>query len=100
VAKARHGGVVYTVAPSYVDINRIWAGSDDGLVHTTADGGAHWTDVTPPELRSKPWSKISIMDAGRFDARTAYAAVNTLDWMTSSHTSIAPTTAESRGRTS
>ena len=77
-AKARHGGVVYTVAPSYVDINRIWAGSDDGLVHTTADGGAHWTDVTPPELRSKPWSKISIMDAGRFDARTAYAAVNTL----------------------
>ena len=77
-ARARHGGVVYTVAPSYVDINRIWAGSDDGLIHTTADGGAHWTDVTPPEIRSRPWSKISIMDAGRFDAKTAYAAVNTL----------------------
>jgi photosystem II stability/assembly factor-like uncharacterized protein len=77
-AKARHGGVVYTVAPSYVDINRIWAGSDDGLIHTTADGGAHWTDVTPSDLRAHPWSKISIMDAGRFDAKTAYAAVNTL----------------------
>ena len=77
-ARARHGGVVYTVAPSYVDISRIWAGSDDGLIHTTADGGAHWTNVTPPDLRSRPWSKISIMDAGRFDAKTAYAAVNTL----------------------
>ena len=58
--------------------SRIWAGSDDGLIHTTADGGAHWTDVTPPDLRAQPWSKVSIMDAGRFDARTAYAAVNTM----------------------
>jgi photosystem II stability/assembly factor-like uncharacterized protein len=77
-ATARHGGVVYTVAPSYVDVKRIWAGTDDGLIQTTADGGAHWTDVTPPEVRSRPWSKISIMDAGRFDAKTAYAAVNTM----------------------
>ena len=77
-ARARHGGVVYTVAPSYVNIGRIWAGSDDGLIHTTADGGAHWTDVTPSELRARPWSKISIIDAGRFDANTAYAAVNTM----------------------
>jgi len=77
-AKGRHGGVVYTVAPSYVDIKRIWAGSDDGLIHTTADGGAHWTDVTPAALRARPWSKVSIMDAGRFDASTAYAAINTL----------------------
>jgi photosystem II stability/assembly factor-like uncharacterized protein len=76
-ARARHPGVVYTVAPSHVTLSRIWAGSDDGLIHTTADGGAHWTDVTPAELRAKPWSKISIMDAGRFDASTAYAAVNT-----------------------
>jgi photosystem II stability/assembly factor-like uncharacterized protein len=78
VARARHGGVIYTVAPSYVNVNRIWAGSDDGLIHTTTDGGAHWIDVTPPDLRARPWSKVSIMDAGRFDAGTAYAAINTL----------------------
>jgi photosystem II stability/assembly factor-like uncharacterized protein len=78
VARARHAGVVYTLAPSYVDISRIWAGSDDGLIHTTSDGGAHWTDVTPPDLRSHPWSKISIIDAGHFDGNTAYAAVNTI----------------------
>jgi photosystem II stability/assembly factor-like uncharacterized protein len=77
-ARERHPGVVYTVAPSYVDINRIWAGSDDGLIHTTSGGGAHWTDVTPPELRDHPWSKVSIIDAGRFDSRTAYAAINTI----------------------
>jgi photosystem II stability/assembly factor-like uncharacterized protein len=77
-ATARHPGVVYTIAPSYVDTYRIWAGSDDGLIHTTADAGAHWTDVTPPDLRAHPWSKVSIIDAGRFDPLTAYAAVNTL----------------------
>ena len=75
-AKAARRGVIYTIAPSYVDINRIWAGTDDGLIHTTADGGAHWADVTPPQL--VPWAKVSVMDAGRFDAKTAYAAVNTI----------------------
>ncbi len=69
-------GVVYTVAPSPLDVNKIWAGTDDGLIHVTTDGGAHWTDVTPKELG--PFWKISLIDAGRFDDQTAYAAVNTL----------------------
>jgi photosystem II stability/assembly factor-like uncharacterized protein len=67
-------GVIYTVAPSPKDINTIWAGTDDGLIHVTRDGGKSWKDVTPTEITS--WSKISIMDAGHFDANTAYAAVN------------------------
>jgi photosystem II stability/assembly factor-like uncharacterized protein len=75
-AKPTRRGVIYTVAPSYVDINRIWVGTDDGLIHTTLDGGQHWTNVTPPPL--VPWAKVSVMDAGRFDAQTAYAAVNTI----------------------
>ncbi|HRH41867.1 MAG TPA: hypothetical protein PKY82_09505, partial [Pyrinomonadaceae bacterium] len=68
-------GVVYTVAPSYKDINTIWAGTDDGLIHVTKDGGKNWTNVTPPELKS--WAKVSLIDAGRFDTNTAYAAINT-----------------------
>jgi photosystem II stability/assembly factor-like uncharacterized protein len=67
-------GVIYTVAPSYKDVNTIWCGTDDGLIHLTKDGGKTWKNVTPPEITS--WSKISIMDAGHFGVNTAYAAVN------------------------
>ena len=76
-AKATRRGVIYTVAPSPVDGQRIWAGTDDGLIHMTSDGGRTWTDVTPPALRDRPWSKVSLIDASHFDAGTAYAAINT-----------------------
>jgi photosystem II stability/assembly factor-like uncharacterized protein len=67
-------GVIYTVAPSPVDGNTIWAGTDDGLVHVTHDGGATWKKVTPPGVAD--WAKISLIDAGHSDANTAYVAVN------------------------
>ncbi|MFX6201675.1 hypothetical protein ABTF50_19955, partial [Acinetobacter baumannii] len=67
-------GVVYTVAPSCKDINTIWAGSDDGLIHVTKDGGKKWTNTTPAVITS--WSKISLIEASHFDVNTAFAAVN------------------------
>ena len=75
-AKPQQRGVIYTIAPSYQDIRRVWAGTDDGLIHVTADGGLTWRDVTPPGVG--PWAKISLIDAGRFNPHTAYAAVNTI----------------------
>ena len=69
-------GVIYAVSPSPRDVNVIWAGTDDGLVHVTRDGGKTWTNVTPPELRA--WDKVSQIDAGHFDANTAYIAVNAI----------------------
>ena len=68
--------MIYTIAPSYRDENTIWAGTDDGLIHVTRDGGKTWKDVTPPQLT--PWAKVSLMDASHFDANSAYAAINTL----------------------
>jgi photosystem II stability/assembly factor-like uncharacterized protein len=68
--------VIYTIGPSYRDINRIWIGTDDGLIYTTADGGLNWANVTPPQMSA--FQKVFTIDPGRFDPLTAYAAVNTL----------------------
>ena len=69
-------GVIYAVGPSPRDVNVIWAGTDDGLIHVTRDGGATWRDVTPPSLR--PWDKVSQLVAGQADTQTAYAAINAI----------------------
>ncbi len=72
--EATRRGVIYAVAPSHKDVNVIWAGTDDGLIHVTHDGGKSWQNVTPPELT--PWSKVSMLDASHFDDTTVYAAIN------------------------
>ncbi len=68
-------GVIYAIAPSHQSVNTIWAGTDDGLIHLTRDGGKNWKNVTPPDLPS--WAKVSQLDASHFDNDTVYAAINT-----------------------
>ena len=75
-AQPRQRGVIYALAPSPLEANRIWAGTDDGLIWITSDGGANWSNITPPQL--SVWQKVSVMEASHFDAQTAYAAINTL----------------------
>lgn len=72
--KGKHRGVIYSIAPSPKDVNVIWAGTDDGVIQLTRDGGKNWQNITPPELTA--WSKVAQLDAGHFDTQTAYAAVN------------------------
>lgn len=67
-------GVIYTIAPSYIDPKILWCGTDDGLINKTIDGGKTWLNVTPPMIKS--WNKVSLMDASHTDVNTAYAAVN------------------------
>ena len=74
--QAHRRGVIYTVAPSPLDANRIWCGTDDGLIHLTTDAGKTWSNVTPGGISA--WQKISLIEAGHFDSNTAYAAVNTI----------------------
>ena len=66
--------MAFAVAESPIAKGLIWAGSDDGLVHLTRDGGATWQDVTPPGLGA--FTKMSIVEPGHFDAGTAYIAAN------------------------
>jgi photosystem II stability/assembly factor-like uncharacterized protein len=73
-AKRAGYGVVFTIAPSGLNRDLIWAGSDTGLIHLTRDGGKNWKDVTPQGLSD--WSKISLIEASHFDPAVAYAAVD------------------------
>ena len=65
---------VFTLAPSFYDLQTLWAGSDDGKVHITRNGGKNWTDITPKELPK--FSRVSMIDASRHAPGTAYLAAN------------------------
>ena len=67
-------GVIYSLAPSFRTLDTLWAGTDDGLIWITRDGGKNWKDITPLELT--PWSKVTQLDASRFDDDTVYASVS------------------------
>jgi len=66
---------VFTLAESPVQKDLIWAGTDDGLIHVTRDGGQHWTNVTPKGIPD--WSMVSLIEASPHDAGSAYAAIDT-----------------------
>ena len=65
---------VFTIAPSSIDGNVIWTGSDDGVVHVTRDGGKQWQKITPPDLPE--FTRISLIEASPHAAGTAYLAGN------------------------
>lgn len=73
-AKQLGFGVIYAIAPSPVEEQRIWVGTDDGLIQLTTDGGKHWTDVTPPQIPE--WGRVTALSPSNLDAHTAYAAID------------------------
>jgi len=70
----RQRGAIYALGVSPHSIDTLWAGTDDGLVWKTGDGGEHWSNVTPPAVTA--WSKVTQIDASHFDADTAYVSVS------------------------
>jgi len=74
-ARAIGYGVIYTIAPSPIDQNVIWIGTDDGLVQLTKDGGKHWHNITPPEVPL--WGRINAIAPSPFSIHVAYVAVDT-----------------------
>ncbi len=67
-------GVIYSLAPSFHTLETIWAGTDEGLIWVTRDGGKNWKDITPPQLTA--WSKVTQLEASHFDDQSAYASVS------------------------
>ncbi|MEI7577922.1 MAG: glycosyl hydrolase [Armatimonadota bacterium] len=67
-------GTVFTLAESPKDKNVLWAGSDDGRIHVTRDGGRSWKEITPPTMPKN--GLVSMIEASPFDTGTAYAAVD------------------------
>jgi len=65
---------VFTIAPSPLESQLIWTGSDDGLIHVTRDGGKTWDDVTPKDLPG--YARISLIEASPHKAGTAFVAAN------------------------
>ena len=87
--------MVFSIAPSPLQADVIWAGSDTGLLHLTRDGGKNWQDVTPPGFHD--WSKIAMIEASHFDPAVAYVAVDRHRLDDDAPTSIARATTEKPG---
>jgi photosystem II stability/assembly factor-like uncharacterized protein len=71
-----YAGTVFAIAESPKDANLIWAGTNDGLVQVTRDGGKNWTNVTKNIPDMLDWGTVSNIEASRYDAGTAYITVD------------------------
>ena len=71
-----YAGVVFGIAESPVERGLIWAGTNDGLLHVTRDGGRTWTNVTENMPGLPEWMAVRSIAASRYDAGTAYVAID------------------------
>ncbi len=67
-------GGIWSMTTSARHPDELWVGTDDGLMQRTPDGGAHWTDVTPPNLPG--WAKVASIDVSDIEDGVAYAAID------------------------
>jgi hypothetical protein len=72
ITSVEYYDTVFTIAESPVQKDLLWAGTDDGLIQVTRDGGKTWTNVTPSTKILPEWSLISLIEASPHDASTAY----------------------------
>ncbi|HEY3777192.1 MAG TPA: hypothetical protein VGL35_03970 [Rhizomicrobium sp.] len=74
ITSVEYYDTIFAIAESPLKKGLLWVGSDDGLIHTSPDDGAHWSDVTPHDMPQ--WSTISMIEPSHFEAGTAYVAVD------------------------
>ncbi|HWJ20731.1 MAG TPA: hypothetical protein VNS52_00130 [Gemmatimonadaceae bacterium] len=71
-----YGEVVFAIAPSEVQRGLVWAGTNDGQIWNTRDGGATWTNVTRNVRGLPAWGTVRKIEPSHFDSATAYVAVD------------------------
>ncbi|HEY6449543.1 MAG TPA: hypothetical protein VIX60_02570 [Candidatus Cybelea sp.] len=74
--------VVFSIGPSPLRDGEIWAGTDDGRVWLTRDGGVRWSEVTPAAFArsDRRWLRVDYVEPSPFDAGTAYVAADAHKW--------------------
>jgi hypothetical protein len=68
--------VIFALAESSLEKGVIWAGTNDGLVQVTRDGGPHWANVTANISDLPPWGTVSCVEPSRYEPRTCYITVD------------------------
>jgi len=71
-ASVEYACLVFAIAESPLEQGVIWAGTNDGLLHVTRDGGGHWTDVTGNLPGLPPWGTVSNIEPSRYEAGACY----------------------------
>jgi photosystem II stability/assembly factor-like uncharacterized protein len=74
VSGAEFYDTIFDIAPSRLQPERIWVGTDDGLIQLTTDAGARWRNVTPRGVA--PWGRIDTIEASSADPQRAYVAID------------------------
>jgi len=74
ITSVEYYDTIFAIAESPLSKGMIWVGTDDGLIQLTRDGGGSWSNVTPHDMPA--WSTISMIEPSRFEANTAYVAVD------------------------
>ena len=73
ITSVEYYDTIFALAESPLKEGLLWAGTDDGLIHVSQDGGANWSNVSP---KVPEWSTVDLIEASPSDANTAYAAVD------------------------
>ncbi len=74
ITSVEYYDTIFSLAESPLAKGKLWAGSDDGLVHVSDDDGGHWRDATPKAM--PPWSSVDMIDLSSRDPHTAYVAAD------------------------
>jgi len=67
-------GTIFAFEESPHQAGEYWAGSDDGLIHLSSDGGDTWDNITPESIPE--WATVNMIELSEHSPGRALAAVH------------------------